>query len=217
MIGVYGGTFDPIHFGHLRPILDVINKICLDKCYFIPCREPHHRSMPLASSKQRIEMIAAAIQAEPRFVLDTREIDRDGISYTVDTLESIVTEFSDEQTLCLILGVDAFVKFDQWHRWQDILDMCHIVVTHRPGWDVEKLVIQKQISNKLSKVVELRRIYTTDELNQHQVGKIIFQTVTQLDISATTIRALIAENNSIQYLTPKDVITIINNQKIYMK
>ncbi len=217
MIGVYGGTFDPIHFGHLRPVLDVINTLSLDKCHFIPCREPHHRAMPAASTKQRIEMIRAAIKVEPRFVLDTREIDRDGVSYTVDTLESIVTEISSEHGLCLILGVDAFIKFDQWHRWQSILDMCHLVVTHRPGWDVETLLTQDQVSKTLGKVIKQRRIYNKDELKQSQAGKIIFQSVTQLDISATNIRALLAKNDSIQYLVPDDVITIIKNQEIYVK
>ncbi len=217
MIGVYGGTFDPIHFGHLRPVLDVINALSLDKCHFIPCREPYHRAMPAANSKQRIEMIKAAIKVEPHFVLDTREIDRDGVSYTVDTLESIALEMLGEHGLCLILGIDAFIKFDQWHRWQDILDLCHLVVTHRPGWDVETLLIQHQVSRELGKVIKQRRIYNKDELYQSQAGKIIFQAVTQLDISATNIRALLAKNDSIQYLLPDEVIRIIKNHKIYAK
>ncbi|MFV1981926.1 MAG: nicotinate-nucleotide adenylyltransferase [Thiohalomonadales bacterium] len=215
MIGVYGGTFDPIHYGHLRPVLDVVEALSIEKCHFIPCSIPYHRALPLASSKQRLEMIATAIKLEPRFYLDPREINREGISYTIDTLEFIRTEVTKNQTLCLIIGIDAFYKFDQWYRWKNILDLCHIVVTHRPGWDVEALRDSSQISVELGTVISNQRILNKDELNDSSCGKIMFQSVTQLDISATKIRALLAENKSVQYLLPDGVIKIIKNQNIY--
>ncbi len=217
MIGVYGGTFDPIHYGHLRPVLDVVEALNLEKCYFIPCSVPHHRAMPLASSAQRLEMVAAAIKLEPRFYLDSREIDRDGISYTIDTLESIRTEVNTNQSLCLIVGIDAFIKFNDWHRWQDILNLCHIVVTHRPGWDLELLLESNQFSEKLGEIVSDCKVMDKTELQKKAFGKIIFQPVTQLDISSTNIRMLLAENKSIQYLVPEEIITVIKNHKIYVK
>jgi len=215
MIGVYGGTFDPIHYGHLRPVLDVVEALNIEKCHFIPCSIPYHRALPLASSKQRLEMIATAIKLEPRFYLDPCEINREGISYTIDTLEFIRTEVTKNQTLCLIIGIDAFYKFDHWYRWKNILDLCHIVVTHRPGWDVEALRYSSQISVELGKVISSQRVLNKDKLEDSSCGKIMFQSVTQLDISATKIRALLAENKSVQYLLPDDVIKIIKNQNIY--
>ena len=216
MIGVYGGTFDPIHFGHLRPALDVVEALNLDKCHFIPCSIPHHRSTPSASSAQRLKMVAAAIKAEPRFIIDPQEINREGTSYTIDTLESIHTGLEKKQTLCLIIGVDAFMKFDQWHRWQDILGLCHVVVTHRPGWDINKLN-SSQISTELANTISKHSVIDKQELKKNEFGKILFYEVTQLDISATKIRKLLAANTSIQYLVPDNVIAIIKSQNIYVK
>ncbi len=217
MIGVYGGTFDPIHYGHLRPVLDVVEALNLDKCHFIPCSVPHHRAMPLASSAQRLEMVAVAIKSEPRFYLDSREIDRDGISYTVDTLESIRTEINKSETLCLIVGIDAFIKLNDWHRWQEILNLCHIVVMHRPGWDLESLLESNQFSEELEKIISDCKVMNEIELQEKTFGKIFFQRVTQLDISSTNIRTSLAGNLSIQYLVPDEIITVIKNHKIYVK
>jgi len=219
MIGVFGGTFDPIHFGHLRPALDVVEALNLDKCHFIPCSIPHHRSMPSANSAQRLAMVAAAIEADPRFIIDPVEINREGTSYTIDTLESMSYGHNGadkKQTLCLIIGIDAFVKLDQWHRWQDILGLCHVVVTHRPGWEIDKLN-SSQISTEIADTISKNRVLDKQELNKNQFGKILFQEVTQLDISATKIRSLLAAKKPIQYLVPDNVISIIKSQNIYVK
>lgn len=217
MIGVFGGTFDPIHYGHLRPALDVVEALSLEKCHFIPCSVPHHRALPSASSAQRLEMVAEAIKLEPRFYLDPREINRNGISYTIDTLKSISSEVTQEQTLCLIIGIDAFIKLDQWHQWRDILNLCHLVVTHRPGWDIETLLESNQISSELENMILNHRVEDKIKLQNSHAGKIIFHSVTQLDISSTGIRTLLASNNSIRFLLPDDVITVIKNQNIYVK
>jgi nicotinate-nucleotide adenylyltransferase len=217
MIGVYGGTFDPIHFGHLRPALDVVEAFKLEKCHFIPCSIPHHRMSPSASSEQRLEMVAAGIAAENRFILDSREINRNGISYTVDTLESIRNEVKHSKILCLIIGIDVFIKFGQWHRWNEILSLCHIIVTHRPGWDAAQILGSNQMSAELSQVIKRNLVTKEVELKEIQSGKIIFQSVTQLDISATKVRKLLAAKKSIQYLVPDEVIKIIKNQNIYVK
>jgi len=217
MIGILGGTFDPIHFGHLRPVLDVVEKLNIEKCHFIPCSIPHHRALPTASSAQRLDMVTAAIKNEPRFYLDPREIERDGTSYTIDTLESIDKEITNNETICLIVGIDAFVTFDQWHRWQDILKICHVVVTHRPRWNVEKIFERNKISTALDDVIANHRVKNKSELDSCRYGKIIFQSVTQLDISSTNIRVLLADNKSVDYLLPDDVINIIKNQNIYVK
>jgi len=217
MIGIYGGTFDPIHYGHLRPALDVVEALGLEKCHFVPCSIPHHRSLPSANSAQRLEMVAVAIKSEARFQLDPREINRDGISYTIDTVQSIRSEVTKEQTLCLIIGIDAFIKLDQWHQWKDIFNLCHIVVTHRPGWDIETLLESNQVSIELGNMILNHRVEDKVELQNSPYGKIMFQSVTQLDISSTRIRTLLGSNNSIRFLLPDDVITVIKNQNIYVK
>jgi len=217
MIGIYGGTFDPIHFGHLRPVLDIVEALDLDKCHFIPCSVPHHRLQPHASSAQRVEMVATAIKNEARFYLNLSEINREGISYTFDTVEHIKSEVKDNQKLCLIIGIDAFSKFDKWYRWRDILDLCHIIVSHRPGWDVDSLLVSNQFSKELVELINSSRIESKGDLMNSQAGKILFKTVTQLDISATKIRDYLYNNKSIQYLLPTDVANIINTQKIYVK
>jgi len=217
LIGVYGGTFDPIHLGHLRPALDVVEAFDLEKCHFIPCSIPHHRMQPSASAEQRFDMVAAAIALEPRFIMDSRELNRDGISYTIDTVKSIRNEAKKNQILCLIIGIDAFMKFDQWHCWNDILNFCHVIVTHRPGWNVEKILDSTNLSLELRNVISRCRVSNGIELKNSDYGKIIFHLVTQLDISATKIRRMLAENKSIRYLVPDEVITVINNQNIYVK
>jgi len=212
MIGVYGGTFDPIHFGHLRPVLDIVESLRINQCHIVPCSVPHHRALPIANSTQRLEMITAAIQDEPRFYLDTRELNRTGISYTIDTLESICLEKNSDSPVCLILGSDAFMKFDKWHRWQDIVKLCHLVVSHRPGWDMEKDLDSNKLTTELTSFVRECGIKDKVELQKYRAGKVIFQSVTQLEISSTNIRALLEKNKSIRYFLPAAVIKIIKQQ-----
>ena len=130
MIGVFGGTFDPIHFGHLRSALEIGESLRLKEIRFIPCRIPPHRDEPLADPLQRLAMVRAALAGQPEMIADDREIKRDGSSYMVDTLESLRNEFVNDP-LCLILGMDAFMELPTWHRWQDLLTLAHLVVMHR--------------------------------------------------------------------------------------
>jgi nicotinate-nucleotide adenylyltransferase len=136
MIGIYGGTFDPVHFGHLRPALDVLEGLGLEQVRFIPCGQPPHRQQPVANAEQRMAMLSLAVSEQAGFVVDDREISRGGTSYMVDTLTSLKQE-KPNNTFCLMLGMDAFIEFDQWKRWQDILQMVNLVVTHRPNADFD--------------------------------------------------------------------------------
>ena len=135
MIGIFGGTFDPVHFGHLRPALDVKQALGLREMRLIPCFSPPHRQQPVANPGQRLTMLRAAVGEEPELLVDNREMKREGVSYMVDTLSSLREEFGDEP-LCLVLGSDAFLQLDGWHRWREIIELAHIVVTHRPGWEM---------------------------------------------------------------------------------
>jgi len=208
MIGILGGTFDPIHYGHLRTALDVQQRLALDEVRFIPCGEPPHRVAPIAEPLQRLAMIRSAIAGQDRFVADDRELRRDGPSYMVDTLRSLKKDFKDE-SLCLILGTDAFNGLAQWHQWEKIFDLANIVVMKRPEVD-GKTKINKHLFSQIK-----HRIVDADDLNKKQNGAICFIPVTQLDISATMIRQQWQQCNDIQFFLPDSVLRLIQQQNIY--
>ena len=208
MIGILGGTFDPIHNGHLRTALDVQQCLSLKEVRFIPCGEPPHRIAPVATPLQRLAMVRAAIAGQEKFKVDDREIRRAGPSYMVDTLTSLKQDFKDE-ALCLILGMDAFNGLPQWHQWQRILQLSNIVVMQRPD-----MKGQVELNKRL---VTLLKDYfvDADELNRKQNNGIAFIPVTQLDISATKIRQQWQQGKDIQFLLPDSVLTLIRQQNIY--
>lgn len=210
MIGVLGGTFDPIHFGHLRTALDVTERLQLAQLRFIPCGEPPHREPPRASAAQRLAMVQAAITAEPRFMADDREIRRGGPSYMVATLESLRHELGPQQSLGLVLGLDAFTALDSWHRWQELIELAHLVVMTRPGWSVEDIQ-----SRDLQELVRGHRTESREQCHHQATGCVIFCPVTQLDISSTGIRRKLQAGEDIRYLLPDDVLTLIEQQHIY--
>lgn len=208
MIGILGGTFDPIHFGHLRTALDVQQCLALDEVRFIPCGEPAHRNKPIAEPLQRLAMVRAAIAGQARFTADDREIRRDGPSYMVDTLISLKQDFKTE-SLCLILGTDAFNGLAQWYQWQQIFELANIVIMRRPDVD-GKAKINKHLFSKIK-----HRLLEADNLKNKQNGGVCFVPVTQLDISATMIRQQWQSCNDIQFFLPDSVLTLIQQQNIY--
>ncbi len=205
MIGIIGGTFDPIHFGHLRPALEIAQKLGLDELRFIPSATPPHRWKPEANAQQRLEMVQHAIKGTPSFALDDREYLREGASYTVDTLQSIRTEIGEECPLCMILGMDAFKSFTQWHQWEKILTLCHIVISSRPNYD----------DSPIDNWMQTHHCDDSALLSQSPAGKLYFCDVTQLDISATNIRQMIKEGVSPRFLTSKNVVEYIQKNAIY--
>lgn len=207
MIGILGGTFDPIHIAHLRTALEVKQGVGLDEVRFIPLHQAVHREQPKVSGDMRLRMILAAISDQPGFVADDRELKREGESYTVDTLGSLRADMAD-QSLCLIVGGDAFSQFLTWHRPLEILDLAHLIVMQRPGHgDMTDPGLQVLVAERK----------TTDPtlLRQRPVGHIFFQSVTQLEVSATQIRKLITAGQSPRYLLPEGVLRIIQDQSLY--
>ena len=195
MIGVLGGTFDPVHFGHLRPALEVMQAIGLQQVRFLPNRIPPHRETPWLNVANRLELLKTAIDDQPGFELDQRELQREGHSYMVDTLESLRADFP-AHPICLILGMDAFLGLKQWHQWQRIPQLCHLVVTTRPGFELNNAFIQDLPATLAA---------TASELTAEAKGRILLQSVTQLDISASHIRAMLATGQSVRYLLPDEV------------
>ena len=207
MIGIFGGSFDPIHLGHLRAALELAQALGLAQVRFMPCRQPPHRSLPLASAEHRVALLEAALRSEPAFHLDTRELHRDGPSYTVDTLLSLRAELG-AAPLCLILGMDAFQGFSTWHRWQEVIELAHLVVAHRPGWTPPR-------SGTVAELLAQRQVRGGAQLRQRSGGHILLWPVTPLDISSSHIRALVAEGRSPRYLVPEAVWELIQARNIY--
>lgn len=206
MIGIFGGTFDPIHFGHLRTALEVQEAARLESIHFVPLKEAVHRDQPGTPAELRCALVSAAISSQPGFTLDDRELRRQGPSYSYYTLESFRQQWP-EQSLAFILGDDAFKDFLSWHRPEDILKLAHLIVMRRPG--------EHDYDDDLQALVDHRQVISADELHAEKAGKILFQPVTQLDISATDIRRRCAEGLDISYLLPEQVESIIHRLHLY--
>jgi nicotinate-nucleotide adenylyltransferase len=200
-IGIFGGTFDPIHFGHLRPAFELSQALKLAEVRFLPAGNPPHRQATLASAELRLAMVKAAVAGEKRFVVDDREVRRTGASYSVDTLTELRAEFPD-RSLCLMLGMDAFLGLPDWHRWRDILDLAHVVVWHRPGW-------KAPAHGPLGEVMVDRGTGAIRELHEQKAGRVYIHAVTQLEIASTQLRQVIVSGTDPRYLVPDEVRKII--------
>jgi len=208
-IGIYGGTFDPIHYGHLRPALDVYQALPFSEIRFVPCGQPPHRDTPLTDAAHRLAMLRMALASQPTFKVDDRELHRKGPSYMVDTLTELRAECG-EQALSLIIGFDAFLGLESWHQWQAIPELAHIVVTHRPGWQQSNI----EARPALQQLVE-RRQMQGELLSRQPAGGLVFVPVTQLAISSTQIRELIGAGKDPHYLLPDNVYELIKQEKLY--
>ncbi|HED19775.1 MAG TPA: nicotinate-nucleotide adenylyltransferase [Gammaproteobacteria bacterium] len=207
MICIFGGTFDPVHFGHLRPALDVQQALGIACVHLLPCRVPPHRAAPLVTAEQRLELLQLAVADEPALEIDERELHRDGPSYMVDTLESLRTAHGDEP-VCLALGMDALRGLERWHRWQDIPALCHLVVMHRPGSPWPQ---QGTLADRLSSAC----VTDASALEKQPAGCVIGFPVTQMAVSSTQIRDLLAAGQSPRYLLPDAVLNRIRQEKWY--
>lgn len=207
-IGILGGTFNPIHYGHLRIAQEAAEAFALSQVKFLPAAKPPLKTEPNVSAKQRAEMVELAIAANPLFSLDSRELDRNGPSYTIDTLQSLRADHP-EDSLCLIIGTDAFAHFDQWNRWQQILDYCHLIVVSRPP------VADLDLSETLRKLLQTHLTDDATQLSQHTHGLIAPLKVTALDISSSLIRSLVHAHQNPAYLCPEAVITYIQSHQLY--
>lgn len=209
MLGIYGGTFDPVHYGHLRTAVEVKEALELDELRFLPCRLPPHRGSPGAGPELRARMLDLALhEAGPGFAVDRRELERAGPSYMVDTLASLRRE-APERALCLIVGLDAFGGFPSWHRWRELFDLAHIAVMRRPGSQ------EPEWARELAGIVRERKAENLRDLDASLAGLILFVEVTQLAISATGIRRLIAEGKSPRFLLPDSVLALIGAHRLY--
>jgi len=208
-IGILGGTFDPVHHGHLRLAQECLEALRLAEVRLVPVHSPPHRAAPAAAPAQRLAMLEIGTQTEDRLVADGRELERGGSSYTIETLESLRRE-AGTRPLCLIMGMDAFRQINTWKRWTALLDHVHIVVVDRPGKEprfddreVARLFVEHAASGP-------------DVLRALPAGRILRLNAPLLDISATHIRGLIASGRNPRWLLPDAVIDYIRREKLYL-
>jgi nicotinate-nucleotide adenylyltransferase len=211
-IGILGGTFDPIHFGHLRLAEEMLELANLRQILFIPTGTPPHRDSPQVSAQHRSAMVRLAIADQPAFVLDDREVKRTTTCYTVDTLRELRAEFGAAQPLCLLMGGDAFLQLHTWHEWEQLFELAHIVVGYRPGFT---LVERIHSATPALRRHYQQRLCAADVLSQQPAGGIAELAIPKLEISATLIRSRVAENRSIRYLLPNAVADYIHQHHLY--
>lgn len=207
MIGIFGGTFDPIHFGHLRCALEIAEQLQLREVRMLPCGQPPHRDAPQATAAQRRRAVELALQGQSLLRMDSRELERPGPSYMVDTLAALRAEVGT-QSVCLILGQDAFNGLASWHAWEQLPGLAHLVVISRPG-------VERPMLGPIAELIAQRAVDNADALRAQPAGAILFCQVTALDISASDIRARLANGRSPQYLLPDAVLEYLVQEAVY--
>ncbi|CAE6939047.1 MULTISPECIES: nicotinate-nucleotide adenylyltransferase [Pseudomonas] len=206
-IGLFGGTFDPVHIGHLRSALEVAEFMGLDELRMIPSARPPHRDTPQVSPQDRLAMVAEAVAGLAPLMVDDRELKREQYSYSIDTLESFRAELAPDDQLFLLLGWDAFCGLPGWHRWQELLQHCHILVLQRPDADIDA-------PEALRDLLAARSTSDPQSLSGPG-GQISFIWQTPLAVSATLIRSLLGSGKSVRFLVPDAVLSYINTHGLY--
>ena len=212
-IGVLGGTFDPIHYGHLRLAEELGETLRLEEVRLIPSGTPPHRSAPAVPAENRLAMTQLAAAGNPRFKVDEREVRRAGPGYTYDTLKALRAELGDARPLALLLGADAFLEFATWHRWREIFGLAHIAVAYRPGFPVEQW--SERMLLPLAREYAARRMQQPLAVHLAPAGGIVVIPFTALDISATAIRDMLRAGASPRYLLPGAVLDYIRTHRLY--
>lgn len=202
-----GGTFDPIHIGHLRAAIELGERLALDELRLIPSRHPPHRDRPGASGSQRLAMVQAAVADEPRLAVDDLELRREGPSYTIDTLQALRSALGPATALSLVVGADAFAGLDSWHRWRDMAALAHVIVVARPGF---ALPTEGPVFDYWSE-----RRCSAETLATMPAGGVASVQLPDMPVSATAVRAYLREGRSVRWLVPDAVWRYISDHDLY--
>ncbi len=200
MIGIFGGSFDPVHLGHLKTAKSIKKELNFERLFLLPCHDPVHKNSLHYSPKQRLEMLNLAIKDYPSLEIDTREIDREGNSYMIDTLADLTEEFKGK-TICLIIGMDSFLSFKTWKKWDEFARLVHLIILPRNT---------DRLAEKNLETFDLA--LDKSDLNISSSGLLYFSNSELIDISSTDIRGKIASNQNLDGLMPSSVIKFL--QKI---
>ena len=212
-IGVLGGTFDPIHNGHLRLAQEALEQCGLALVRFIPSGTPPHRNAPHATAAHRLEMTRLAIADNPAFTLDLRESRRSDPCYTVDTLSGLRAELGPQLPLCLLMGGDAFLQLDTWHEWLQLFDLAHIVVMQRNGRPLGNAILSA--GEALREEYQARLAPSPRALHESPAGTVLVIDMPTLEISATDVRNRRSQGKSLRYLVPDAVADYIQSHNLY--
>ena len=212
-VGIFGGTFDPIHHGHLRLAEELAEKAKLGEVRFLPSGTPPHRTSPGATAEDRVAMARLAIANNPRFAVDDRETRRAGPGYTFDTLTELRGEVGVSRPLVLLLGADAFLELATWHRWRGLFDLAHILVAYRPGFPIDTW--QARMPEPLAHEYAARSMQQPLAVHLAPAGGIAAVSMTGLDISATFVRSALGTGASVRYLLPDAVLDYIQSRGLY--
>ncbi len=206
LYGIFGGTFDPVHNGHLQSVTTVYNHCALERICFVPTAVPPHRGRPGASAQQRLEMVALAVANHPQFDVDDRETRRDAPSYTYDTVKSFQAEDA-AKCYCVILGVDALLGLESWYRWRELLASVHFLVMRRGGWNPP---------DPLPGWWKARYTESIEDLKRFKSGKIFQVNIIPNPVSATEIRCGLARGIDVSPMMPQSVWNYIDTNNLYL-
>ena len=207
LLPVFGGTFDPVHIGHLRSALEVREALACERVLLVPAGQPPHGKQPVASPAQRLHMLQIATAGTPALQVDAREIERPGLSYMVDTLHGLREEYP-AAALCLVVGNDAFAGLPAWNRWRELSELAHLVVLRRAGGE-------RDLADELVTLLEARRTDDVAALTTRRAGLIIELGVTPLAVASSQLRAAAAAGRGLEWLIPGPVLEYIDAQGLY--
>ena len=203
-----GGTFDPVHNGHLRMAVELHERLEGARIRLMPCHRPPHRDQPGAGSDLRLAMLHDAVSEEPGLVVDSRELEQDRVSYTAETLQQLRAELGAGTPLAMVVGTDAFNAFDQWRDWMQLPDLAHIIVVNRPGFPLAP-------SGPVAAMLDERRVHEPSELQASASGRVLCMELPLLEVAATEVRHRVAQGRSIRYLVPDPVWRTIRERALY--
>ncbi|HIG68315.1 MAG TPA: nicotinate-nucleotide adenylyltransferase [Porticoccaceae bacterium] len=208
-VAIFGGTFDPIHNGHLTIASDLVQLLDVSEVRMVPCAYPPHRGEPNVSTEHRREMLATALShTDSPLIIDDVELRRSAPSYSIDTVKLLRNEIGADAPLFMCIGMDALGKLDSWHQWQNILDFCHIAVSSRPGYEQPEV-------GPLTEWIACHRSGDLSEIQRKPNGCIYFCDLSMLDISSTNIRVKMGKGDDVRLMLPDSVISYIQKNRLY--